>query len=373
LDFVVVVISLTSLIFDTGSISALKALRAFRALRPLRVINRVQGLRIVVNTFLGALPDVFNVVLVCVVFFLIFSIVAVNYLKGRFFQCGGSVFDDLISGTDYEAFLQDPSDWTAVKADSTKVNWFGPSSIFSGSNSWTSTCAPSFPSLPCCEAWPANGGGSREWSDANIPTSKEICECWGAVWRPSIPQRFDNVYMAFVSFFEIASTEGWIDVMLVAVDSTDIDMQPKENNNLLWVAFFIFFMLFGCYLTINLFVGVIIERFARLREEHTQQGTTAEILYTPQQAAWKKTQELMLKTLNKEYLRERIKPRPDAISKHLFPIVMSPAFERVIMFFVILNALVMAVDGFAVGHRQAIVINDLNVLFIIISSPLILF
>ena len=368
LDFGVVVISLTSLIIDTGSISALKALRAFRALRPLRVINRVQGLRIVVNTFLGALPDVFNVVLVCIVFFLIFSIVAVNYLKGRFFECRGHVFDNLISGTDYEIFLQDPTDWAAVKADSTKVNWFGPNSIFSGSDSWTSTCSSSFPSLPCCEAWPANGGGSREWSDTNIPTSKEICECWGAVWRHSIPQRFDNVYMAFVSFFEIASTEGWIDVMLVAVDSTDIDMQPKENNNLLWVAFFIFFMLFGCYLTVNLFVGVIIERFARLREEHTQQGTTAEILYTPQQAAWKKTQELMLKTLNKEYLRERMKPRSDAISKNLFPIVMAPAFERVIMFVVVLNALVMAVDGFAVGDRQAIVINDLNVLFVIIFN-----
>ena len=103
---------------------------------------------------------------------------------------------------------------------------------------------------------------------------------------------------ALLTLFEISTTEGWIDVMLVAVDSTDIDMQPKENHNLLWVPFFIFFMLFGCYLTVNLFVGVIIERFGRIREENNQQGHSAAILYTPEQAAWKKTQELMLKTLN---------------------------------------------------------------------------
>ena len=368
LDFGVVIVSLISLIFNSDTISAFKALRAFRALRPLRMIHRVKGLKIVVNTFLGALPDVLNVVLVCIVFFLIFSIVAVNYLKGKFYHCSGSVFDNVISGTAYETFLQDPKDWETVKADETMRGWFGPSSDFSFSPSWTSTCSAEWPSRPCCDAWPANTGGSNKWKDSSVPTSKELCDCWGAEWRPAIPQRFDNVFMAFISFFEIASTEGWVDLMLAAVDSTEIDMQPKKNNQLLWVPFFIFFMLFGCYLTINLFVGVIIERFAKLREEQKHAGKSSNILYTPEQAAWKKTQELMLKTLNKEYIRERIKPRHDSISQTLFPIVMAPAFERTIMFFVIINAVVMAVVAFGQDDRQTEAINDLNVLFVVIFN-----
>jgi len=40
-----------------------------------------------VNALIGAIPSIFNVLLVCLIFWLIFSIVGVNFFAGKFFKC----------------------------------------------------------------------------------------------------------------------------------------------------------------------------------------------------------------------------------------------------------------------------------------------
>lgn len=41
----------------------------------------------VVNALLGAIPSIFNVLLVCLIFWLIFSIMGVNLLAGKYGHC----------------------------------------------------------------------------------------------------------------------------------------------------------------------------------------------------------------------------------------------------------------------------------------------
>jgi len=72
---------------NMSSLQALKALRALRALRPLRMISRNEGMRLVVNALLASLPSMTNVLLVCSLFILIFSIMGVNFFKGSFHHC----------------------------------------------------------------------------------------------------------------------------------------------------------------------------------------------------------------------------------------------------------------------------------------------
>jgi hypothetical protein len=64
-----------------------KTLRTLRVLRPLRALSRFEGIRVVVNSLLGAIPSVINVLLVCLVFWLIFSIMGVQLFAGRFYKC----------------------------------------------------------------------------------------------------------------------------------------------------------------------------------------------------------------------------------------------------------------------------------------------
>uniref|UniRef100_A0A4W3JYG5 Sodium channel protein n=1 Tax=Callorhinchus milii TaxID=7868 RepID=A0A4W3JYG5_CALMI len=66
---------------------SLRSLRTLRALRPLRAISRWEGMRLVVNALVASIPSISNVMLVCLVFWLIFGIVGVQIFGGMFFRC----------------------------------------------------------------------------------------------------------------------------------------------------------------------------------------------------------------------------------------------------------------------------------------------
>ena len=88
LDFFIVIVGLVDLIIQNTTsgldLRFLRALRALRALRPLRMVSRNEGLKIVVSAVLQALPDVMNVFLIMLLFYLIFGILGVIFFKGRF-------------------------------------------------------------------------------------------------------------------------------------------------------------------------------------------------------------------------------------------------------------------------------------------------
>ena len=62
-------------------------MRTLRALRPLRAMAKMEGMKVVVNALVGALPSIFNVLLVCLIFWLIFAIIGVNTFMGKFHKC----------------------------------------------------------------------------------------------------------------------------------------------------------------------------------------------------------------------------------------------------------------------------------------------
>ena len=48
---------------------------------------------------------------------------------------------------------------------------------------------------------------------------------------------------------------------------TGIDLQPKNGANQIAAVYFIIFIVAGCYFALNLFVGMIIHTFSRIRDE----------------------------------------------------------------------------------------------------------
>ncbi|XP_065672374.1 sodium channel protein 1 brain isoform X5 [Hydra vulgaris] len=69
------------------NVNAIRSLRTLRALRPLRAISHWKGIKIVVNSLLAAIPSIGNVFLVCILFWLIFSILGVQLFGGKFYKC----------------------------------------------------------------------------------------------------------------------------------------------------------------------------------------------------------------------------------------------------------------------------------------------
>jgi len=91
-------------------------------------------------------------------------------------------------------------------------------------------------------------------------TDKFDCLDYGGEWVNSA-SNFDNVKSSMVTLFNIMTTEGWIDVMWEAVDSTKIDRPPVKNNKPLAVLFFILIIFFFHLFILNMFVGIVINVF----------------------------------------------------------------------------------------------------------------
>ena len=70
-----------------------------------------------------------------------------------------------------------------------------------------------------------------------------------------------------LSLFEMMTTEGWLTVMFAGVDSTGIDSQPKRDSKLFSIVFFVGFMIVGSQFILNLFVGVVIDNFNKIKEK----------------------------------------------------------------------------------------------------------
>ena len=51
----------------------------------MRIISKNSGLKLAVSALLMAIPNIFNVIIISLLLFVIFGIVGVNYLKGAFF------------------------------------------------------------------------------------------------------------------------------------------------------------------------------------------------------------------------------------------------------------------------------------------------
>ncbi|XP_014915183.1 sodium channel protein type 2 subunit alpha-like isoform X7 [Poecilia latipinna] len=242
LDFLIVDVSLVSLVANAlgySELSAIKTLRTLRALRPLRALSRFEGMRsnknvvtssrlskVVVNALLGAIPSIMNVLLVCLIFWLIFSIMGVNLFAGKYYHCVNTTTDELF-----------PISVVNNKSDCLKLV-----------------------------------NNSARWKNVKI--------------------NFDNVGAGYLALLQVATFKGWMDIMYAAVDSRDLEEQPEYEVNLYMYLYFVIFIIFGSFFTLNLFIGVIIDNFNQQkkklwRSRYLHDRRTEEILQCHEEVGFK--------------------------------------------------------------------------------------
>lgn len=154
-------------------------------------------MRIVVNALMYAIPSIFNVLLVCLVFWLIFSIMGVQFFGGKFFKC-----------------LDEDGELLSISI----VN-----------DQWQ-----------CLDQ-------NYTWVNSKI--------------------NFDHVGMGYLALFQVATFEGWMEVMADAVDCRGVHLQPAREANLYAYIYFVIFIICGSFFTLNLFIGVIIDNFNMLKKK----------------------------------------------------------------------------------------------------------
>ena len=87
LDFFIVATSLIDLALVGVDLPFIKVLRLLRTLRPLRFISHNVAMKMVIAALFDSVGSIFNVVIVVIIVWLMFAILGVNLLAGKFFEC----------------------------------------------------------------------------------------------------------------------------------------------------------------------------------------------------------------------------------------------------------------------------------------------
>ncbi|KAI3365798.1 hypothetical protein L3Q82_000797 [Scortum barcoo] len=296
LDFLIVDVSLVSLVANAlgySELTAIKSLRTLRALRPLRALSRFEGMRVVVNALLGAIPSIMNVLLVCLIFWLIFSIMGVNLFAGKYYYCVNTTTDEIF-----------PIDVVNNKTDCLNLV-----------------------------------NDSARWKNVKI--------------------NFDNVGAGYLALLQVATFKGWMDIMYAAVDSRNLEEQPKYEVNLYMYLYFVIFIIFGSFFTLNLFIGVIIDNFNQQKKKISQ-----DIFMTEEQ---KKYYNAMKKLGSKK--PQKPIPRPtNAFQGCVFDCITKQAFDIVIMILICLNMVTMMVETDDQTPEMDKILYWINLVFIVLFT-----
>ncbi|CAH2089701.1 unnamed protein product [Euphydryas editha] len=288
LDFTIVFVSVFSLLIEENeNLKVLRSLRTLRALRPLRAISRWQGMRIVVNALMYAIPSIFNVLLVCLVFWLIFSIMGVQFFGGKFFKCvnnEGELLPLEIINDKWECYYNNYS-----------------------------------------------------WINSKIS--------------------FDHVGIAYLALFQVATFEGWMEVMADAVDARGVDLQPSREANLYAYIYFVIFIVCGSFFTLNLFIGVIIDNFNMLKKKY--EGGVLEMFLTESQ----KHYYTAMKKLGRKKPQKVIKRPRNQFLAMFYDLSNSRRFEIAIFVLIFLNMLTMGIEHYDQPHSVFFVLEVSNAFF----------
>uniref|UniRef100_A0A4W5M7Y9 Sodium channel protein n=1 Tax=Hucho hucho TaxID=62062 RepID=A0A4W5M7Y9_9TELE len=248
---------------------------------------------VVVNALLGAIPSIMNVLLVCLIFWLIFSIMGVNLFAGKYYYC--------VNTTNGETFpievVNNKSDCLALANDSAR------------------------------------------WKNVKI--------------------NFDNVGAGYLALLQVATFKGWMDIMYAAVDSRNVELQPQYEENLYMYLYFVIFIIFGSFFTLNLFIGVIIDNFNQQKKKIRQ-----DIFMTEEQ---KKYYNAMKKLGSKK--PQKPIPRPtNAFQGCVFDFVTKQAFDIVIMILICLNMVTMMVEEDDQSPERDNILYWINFVFIVLFT-----
>jgi len=165
-----------------------------------------------------------------------------------------------------------------------------------------------------------------------------LCVEAGGRWL-NMDRNFDNIREAMIALFEITTTEGWMEVLHGAIDSTQAYRKSKRDSKLAAGIFFFFFMCIGSFFLIQLTVGVIIDNFNKIK---SQSSMGKSVLLTPQQQKWVENKKLILVSkISFPVTDLHLLP---LWRQRVFGIVASREFETMIVSCILMNTGVMMME-----------------------------
>uniref|UniRef100_A0A671XV84 EF-hand domain-containing protein n=2 Tax=Sparus aurata TaxID=8175 RepID=A0A671XV84_SPAAU len=197
LDFLILDVFLVSLMADMlgfSGIGAIQFLRTLRALGPLRALSRFPGLRLVVEVLVQTIRPLFDVLLVCLTVWLLFSIVGVNMFAGKFHYCFNETSEEFF----LPEVVNNKSDcFSLIMMNFTEVRW------------------------------------------------------------KNLHMNYDNVLNGYVTLLHLVTSADWMDTLYATVDARLVEDQPVYEHNIFMHLYFVCFFIIGIFFTFTYFIRAI--------------------------------------------------------------------------------------------------------------------
>mmetsp|Transcript_15432 Transcript_15432/g.38715 ORF Transcript_15432/g.38715 Transcript_15432/m.38715 type:complete len:831 (+) Transcript_15432:1-2493(+) len=169
--------------------------------------------------------------------------------------------------------------------------------------------------------------------------TRDACLQAGHAWQNPRMGSFDNFGSAMLLLFECATIEGWPDVLFATVDAARQGEAPKINHSPEQGLFLISWIVIGGMFLINVFVGVVFDSFAKMKEDEELGVVDA------RQKQFILTLEATLKVKPVRY-----PPCPDnPLRAWCYRMVKKKWFEQIVLSIILLNAAILAADYYEAG------------------------
>mmetsp|Transcript_64826 Transcript_64826/g.159576 ORF Transcript_64826/g.159576 Transcript_64826/m.159576 type:complete len:652 (+) Transcript_64826:132-2087(+) len=169
---------------------------------------------------------------------------------------------------------------------------------------------------------------------------------------------FNSYPQGLLTLFEMATTEGLMDMMAAMVDSLGPGVTPIPNSrpHLAW--FCAFHIVVGTFVLLNLTVGTIINNYNRVKNRNN--GITP--FTTPEQQEWKETRRI----ISQLEPRKRTKGPSNVIRNLCFRLLQKRLFEMVITFVIVCNVITLMMKTHDQDDCTVTALFWCNVVFIVV-------
>jgi len=199
-------------------------------------------------------------------------------------------------------------------------------------------------------------GTMASCSDASI-LSRDACvgsyfdedgDEYAREWRNPWVGSFDSFGAAMMTLFQAVTADTFPDLITYAMDTVGVDVPPVPTAWAFSGLYFIAWILIGNFVSVNLFVGAIVDNFISLRSE-----SDGSALLTTEQKQWVK---MVTHTRHVRAMRHPAEPTLPAdawgapfagvlwLRKRAYEMVLGPTFQNVMLGAVVVNINMLAFD-----------------------------
>ena len=272
MDIAVLALSLMKLLFPDWA----RTLASFAALRIFLLIPRVRELKKLFTSILRSLPNMLVTMGCCAVIWLIFTILGVTFFGGRSHQC---------------AALKQAAGWPGC-------------GVAEGASMYENSAACRYAPVPLPVPYgvvpgvtnASHCGCEVECFAGECVPLLETCKPMTlhgeeVAWVRAFPN-FDNAGQAMLALFQISTLDGWANIYYFAMDAhTEAHRQPMRERVFPGpLLYYVVFIIFGVFFICNIFVGVVIDEFQKIKQEY--EGSA---YLTEEQQQWVNTQKMIFR------------------------------------------------------------------------------